>query len=153
MISSRAQRELRPCCEIYSTSFSVSDSPLTLRHFFLKKTWEEYIRPSLKRQRIPRRLEQNRPEHDRHEKREGSDSRVEEGVQDAQRTRQSVEDHGAPCACVACCMDCRDEKIESQPPVREPGEIAEALADGVGVAVGAVPAPDEEDGDEDVEGD
>lgn len=74
-------------------------------------------------------------------------------MQGAQRTRQSVEEHGAPCACVTCGMDRRDEIIEAQTPVREPGEVAEALANRVGVAVGAVPAPDEKDGDEDVEGD
>lgn len=41
--------------------------------------------------------------------------------------------------------------IESQAPVRQPGEVAEGLADGVAIAMGAVPAPDEEDGHEDVE--
>lgn len=122
--------------------------------FFLSlQTWTAYIRPSLKSPRIPRRLKQNRPEYDRHEKREGGDGGVENGMQGAQRTRQSVEEHGAPCACVTCGMDRRDEIIEAQTPVREPGEVAEALANRVGVAVGAVPAPDEKDGDEDVEGD
>ena len=51
-------------------------------------------------------------------------------------------------------MDARDEKVKPQTPVGQPGEVAEGLADADGVViVGAVPAPDEEDGGEDVEGD
>lgn len=47
-------------------------------------------------------------------------------------------------------MDSRDEEVEAQTPVAQPGKIAEGLADGDGVIVGAIQGPDGDDADEDV---
>lgn len=50
-------------------------------------------------------------------------------------------------------MDGGDEEVEPHAPEIQPGEEAEGLADGGGRAMCGVPAPDEEDAEEDVDGD
>lgn len=74
-------------------------------------------------------------------------------MQQAKDTRAAVEQDGAARPRIAGCVEGRDEEVEGQAPVGQPGEVAEGLADGAGVIVGAVPGPDDDDGGEDVEGD
>lgn len=50
-------------------------------------------------------------------------------------------------------MDGRNQEVKAQAPIGQPGEVAEGLADGGGVVVGAIPNPDEDDRGEDVKGD
>lgn len=68
-------------------------------------------------------------------------------MQGAQASRPGVEEDGAASARIADSMHAGDQVVEAQAPVGQPGEVAEALADG------GVPTPDEEVGEEDVEGD
>lgn len=65
----------------------------------------------------------------------------------------TVEQHRAPRACIQSRMDRSEEVVESQTPVRQPGEVAERLANLDTVIVDAVPGPDEDDRREDVQGD
>lgn len=74
-------------------------------------------------------------------------------MEHAKHPRPAVEEDGAAGPRIAGCMDRGNEEIEAQAPVGQPGEVAEGLADGDRVIVGAVPGPDDDDGGEDVEGD
>lgn len=74
-------------------------------------------------------------------------------MQGAQASRPGVEEDGAAGARIADGMHAGDQVVEAQAPVGQPGEVAEALADGGAIAMSAVPTPDEEVGEEDVEGD
>ncbi|GMF73602.1 unnamed protein product [Aspergillus oryzae] len=109
-----------------------------------------YIRPGIKSHVEPRRV-QNRPENDRHEKWERRDSRIVETVEGAQATGPAIEEHRATGQRIEGGVDACENVVEAQTPVCQPGEVAEGLADSFAVAMGAVPAPDEEDGHEDVE--
>lgn len=67
--------------------------------------------------------------------------------------RPAIEEHRAARPCVEGCMDGGDQEVESQTPVREPGEVTEGFANCDTVIVRAVPDPDDNYGGEDVEGD
>lgn len=74
-------------------------------------------------------------------------------MQHATSTRPLLKQHRAPRPRITSRMNRREEMVKAQSPVCQPGEVAERLADGGGVIVGAIPAPDEEDRREDVQGD
>lgn len=112
-----------------------------------------YIGPPVERRAIPRPGVEDGPEDDGHQERVRGDGGVEQAVESAQASGPGVEEDRPASAGVAGGVDAGDQVVEAQTPVGQPGEEAEALADGVAIAMGAVPAPDEEVDEEDVEGD
>lgn len=48
-------------------------------------------------------------------------------------------------------MDSGEEHVEASTPVSQPGEVAEGVRNRSVVIVGAIPAPEDEDGDENVQ--
>lgn len=74
-------------------------------------------------------------------------------MEGAKGARPAVEEDRVALKCIAGCVDGGKEHVETDSPVRQPGEVAEAFADFCAVAMSAAPAPDEEDAGEDVEGD
>ena len=112
-----------------------------------------YIRPPSKGYTIPWPGVEDGPEDDGDQERKRGDGGIEQAMEGAQSSWAGVEEERAAGASIAGRMDAGDKVVEAQTPVGQPGEVAEALADGGAIAMGAVPAPDEEVGDEDVEGD
>lgn len=112
-----------------------------------------YIRPTRKDLLVKRRTKQDRPKDDSHQERECRDGRVQQTMQDAKHPRPAVEEYRATSPRIAGCVDSRDEEVETQAPVGQPGEVAEGLADSDGVIVGAVQGPDGDDAGEDVKSD
>ncbi|KKA19282.1 hypothetical protein T310_6739 [Rasamsonia emersonii CBS 393.64] len=110
------------------------------------------ILPGLEDEREPGRLVQDGPVDDQDEEREGRDAGIVQAVQGAEDARQSVEEHRPACSRVAEAVHRRYEEVEPQTPEVEPGEVAERLADVDAGAVRALPAEDEEDAEEHVEG-
>lgn len=68
-------------------------------------------------------------------------------------TRPLLKQHRAARPRITSRMNRREEMVKAQSPVCQPGEVAERPADSGAVTVGPVPAPDEEDRREDVQGD
>lgn len=115
--------------------------------------YKTYIRPTREDLLVKRRTKQDRPKDNSHQERERRDSRVQQTMQDAKNPWPAVEEYRATSPRIAGCVDSRDEEVEAQTPVGQPGEVAEGLADGDGVIMGAVPGPDGDDAGEDVKSD
>jgi hypothetical protein len=56
-----------------------------------------------------------------------------------------------PRSCIAGCMDSGEEHVEANTPVTQPGEVAEGVTNRSAVIVSAIPTPEDEDGDENVQ--
>jgi hypothetical protein len=109
-----------------------------------------YIRPAGEGFLVERRLKEESPENDSYQEWVTGDSRVQQGVESTTETWPAVEEHGASCPRIAGCVNGREQEVEAQTPVGQPGEVAEGLADRNAITVGAIPCPDDDDGGEDV---
>lgn len=112
-----------------------------------------YIRPRLECQRKPRVLIDKTPINNHDNPRECRHRRVEDTMQHPHYPGTLIENHGTPLRRVEESMDTRDEEVERITPETQPGEEAEWATCVLVVAMCAVPAKDEEDGHEGVEGD
>lgn len=110
-----------------------------------------YIRPPLLHNWKPRIFIQNRPKHQRHQKRERHNRSVEYRVRSLKRLRPALQPC-SPSPGVREGVQGAEEEVECQAPVGQVGEVGEGLPGGGGEVVGVVPAEDCEDGGEGVEG-
>lgn len=94
---------------------------------------------------------QNRPKHQRDQKRERHNRSVEDRMRSLQRPRPAPEPRLARPR-VRKGVQGREEEVEGQAPVGQVREVGEGLARGDGEAVGVVPGEDGRDGGEGVEG-
>lgn len=112
-----------------------------------------YILPAGEWLLVPRRAEEDSPKDNRNENREGCDCHIQQTVQHAEDPRPAVEENRMTRSYIVGCMDGGEQHVEASAPVSQPSEVAEGVTNRGGVIVGAIPAPEDEDGGENVQRD